>query len=257
VQLSDQVPDSKETDTPSIFDWRYFVVWGGLSIIAAIAEPFQTHLIRPYSVLVLYWVVIVGLSLFGGRVLRKGVERGMAGRPDWLVELVSIIVLVAVLTPAIRLVSPLIVGPQAHVNMPSAPLLALYVFSVAMPVAAFRRFRNRLRAAAQEPADAAPRLLQRLPEQVRAPVLRLSSNNHHVEVVTEAGREVIRMRLSDAIAEMEPVPGYGTHRSHWVAAAAIDGVEQEGHRTVLRLVNGDRVPVGKKYRPDLESAGIV
>ncbi|MEZ5714276.1 MAG: LytTR family DNA-binding domain-containing protein [Paracoccaceae bacterium] len=67
----------------------------------------------------------------------------------------------------------------------------------------------------------------------------------------------IRLRFSDAIAEMEPMQGYCTHRSHWVSHAAISGVEREPGKLFLRLVNGDRVPVSRKYRPELEKARIV
>ncbi|WP_322866386.1 LytTR family DNA-binding domain-containing protein [Aquicoccus sp. G2-2] len=181
----------------------------------------------------------------------------MARRPEWQIEIASIVVLVTVLTFVIRIGSPVIVGEQASQDMPDTSVLALYVISIAVPVAVLRQIWTSISTATAQSLESAPRLLLRLPEDARAPVLRLSSRDHQVEVVTRLGAVLIRMRLADAIAEMEPVPGYGTHRSHWVAAAAIEGVEQDGNRTFLLLVNGDRVPVGKKYRPGLESMGVL
>ena len=102
-----------------------------------------------------------------------------------------------------------------------------------------------------------PRLLDRLPEDVAGEVFRLSGRDHHVEVVTATGTATVRMRFSDAIAEMEPVRGHCAHRSHWVSEAAIRDVERDGAKIFLRLVNDDQVPVSRKYKPHLEDAGIL
>jgi len=103
-----------------------------------------------------------------------------------------------------------------------------------------------------------PRLLHRLPEEDRAPVTRLTSNDHLVDVHTEIGTFSLRMRLKDAIAEMEGVDGYCTHRSHWVARSAIAQAERlSGSRWQLKLTNGDIVPVSRKCQSVLEEAGIL
>jgi DNA-binding LytR/AlgR family response regulator len=86
----------------------------------------------------------------------------------------------------------------------------------------------------------------------------LTAKNHYVEVVTDKGSTTIRMRLADAIDEMEPVEGYCVHRSHWVARSAINAVERENAQKIFVLLsNGDRIPVSRKYRPNLEKTGLV
>ncbi|WP_306152739.1 LytTR family DNA-binding domain-containing protein [Roseovarius sp. MMSF_3281] len=103
-----------------------------------------------------------------------------------------------------------------------------------------------------------PRLQRRLSEKTTGTIIRLSSRDHHVDVVTTEAQETLRMRLSDAIDEMEPVEGYCTHRSHWVARDAIVELDKgQPGKVFLVLVNGDRVPVSRKFRPDLEAAGIL
>ena len=67
----------------------------------------------------------------------------------------------------------------------------------------------------------------------------------------------IRLRFGDAIEEMDPVDGFCTHRSHWVARQAVSGAERERGKIFLRLENGDRVPVSRTYMPDLEEAGLL
>jgi DNA-binding LytR/AlgR family response regulator len=42
-----------------------------------------------------------------------------------------------------------------------------------------------------------------------------------------------------------------------VARAAIIGHVAEGGKLHVTLVNGDRVPVSRKYRPELEALGLV
>lgn len=102
-----------------------------------------------------------------------------------------------------------------------------------------------------------PRLHQRLPEEFDGQVYRLTGRDHYVDVVTCKGTFTIRSRLADAIAEMEPVAGYCAHRSHWITAEAIAGVEKQGAKTFLRLRNNDLVPVSRKYYPGLEEAGLI
>ena len=75
--------------------------------------------------------------------------------------------------------------------------------------------------------------------------------------MTDRGTEKLRLRLSDAIDEMEPVEGLCTHRSHWVTRAAIAGHVRESGKLFVTLENGDRVPVSRTYRPQLEAEGLV
>ena len=63
-------------------------------------------------------------------------------------------------------------------------------------------------------AIAPPRLLQRMPPALHAGVIRLSTIDHMVEVVTEAGTGKLRLRLCDAVKEMDPDQGLMAHLPH-------------------------------------------
>ena len=142
-----------------------------------------------------------------------------------------------------------------------------YVFVITAAAVVVQRLLTKAEArpsrATQAPDDAIalviqPRLMGRLPQAARHRILRLSGRDHQVEVTTQAGVTSLRLRLRDAIAEMEPVEGYSTHRSHWVAKDAVTGVAREGSQKLyLVLCNGDRVPVSRTYRPALEQAGLI
>lgn len=107
------------------------------------------------------------------------------------------------------------------------------------------------------PANSEPRLMRRLDDEDKATILWLTSENHFVEVHTVKGHVRLRMRLTDAIDEMEGVRGSCVHRSHWVAYAAIESTEKIGGYWRLNLTNGETVPVSRKYQPLLEEAGIL
>ena len=101
-------------------------------------------------------------------------------------------------------------------------------------------------------------LLSRLPARSRAELLHLRMQDHYVEVHTAAGTEMLLLRFRDALHEVEDVNGLRVHRSHWVARAAIVGVERgRGGRVALRLVNGSRIPVSRSFAPALKARGWI
>ena len=77
-----------------------------------------------------------------------------------------------------------------------------------------------------------------------------------VEVTTSRGRELVLMRLLDAIAEAEGVPGWQIHRSHWVAKAAVVKVHRAEGKVALELSNGLRLPVSRGFLPQIRAAGL-
>ena len=112
---------------------------------------------------------------------------------------------------------------------------------------------------AGEAGAAAPpaALLARLPESKRGELRHLRMQDHYIEVHTDKGMEMVLLRFRDALREVEGVDGMRVHRSHWVARAAVDGVERRGGRVTLRLVDGTRVPVSRSFAPALRARGWI
>ena len=106
-----------------------------------------------------------------------------------------------------------------------------------------------------EAATPAAPLLARLPEPKRGALRHLRMQDHYVEVHTERGMEMVLLRFRDALREVEGAEGMQVHRSHWVARAAVAGVERHGGRVSLRLVDGARVPVSRSFVPALRAHG--
>ena len=101
-----------------------------------------------------------------------------------------------------------------------------------------------------------PALLDRLATGKRGALVRLEVQDHYVLVVTARGREMVLMRLADAIREAAPVDGLQVHRSHWVARDGVAGVIREpgrNGRTLIRTTDGADVPVSRGNMADVKA----
>lgn len=98
--------------------------------------------------------------------------------------------------------------------------------------------------------------LDRIPPRLGRDLLALEMEDHYVRVHTGAGSDLVLMRLRDAIAALGGIDGLQVHRSYWVAAAAVDGVERKPDgKLTLRLRNGLRVPVSRSHVAAVRAAG--
>ena len=66
---------------------------------------------------------------------------------------------------------------------------------------------------------------------------------------------MILLRLSDAIAELDGLEGAQTHRSWWVARAAIADAKRGDGRAVIALPDGAEAPVSRTHVKTLRAAG--
>ena len=105
-------------------------------------------------------------------------------------------------------------------------------------------------------------LLARLSERSRAELLHLRMQDHYVEVHTAAGSEMLLLRFRDALREVEDIDGLRVHRSHWVARAAVVGVERQrgGPRRLApcerRQGPGQPLVRSRRQGPGLDLTGI-
>ena len=109
---------------------------------------------------------------------------------------------------------------------------------------------------AAAPSAPPPKFFARLPTQLTgAEIFAVEAEDHYLRLHTSLGQDLILMRLADAIAELEGVEGAQTHRSWWVARAAITSAERSDGRATLTLKDGAEVPVSRGFAKELRSAG--
>ena len=100
------------------------------------------------------------------------------------------------------------------------------------------------------------RFLERLPMGLRGATLyAVSSEDHYLRIHSSRGSDLILMRLSDAILELEGIEGAQVHRSWWVARQAVTSVERGDGKAIFTLPNGTQAPVSRTYAKALREMG--
>ena len=89
------------------------------------------------------------------------------------------------------------------------------------------------------------------------PVLCLQMEDHYVRVHRTSGSSLELMTLNDAISRCGSAKGLKVHRSWWVAASAVDGIERDGRNLRLRLTNGLAVPVARNRVTEVRARGWI
>jgi DNA-binding LytR/AlgR family response regulator len=83
----------------------------------------------------------------------------------------------------------------------------------------------------------------------------VEAEDHYLRLHTSRGQDLILMRLSDAVAELEGIEGAQTHRSWWVAKAAVEAARRGDGRATLQVKGGVEAPVSRAYAKALREAG--
>lgn len=97
--------------------------------------------------------------------------------------------------------------------------------------------------------------VHQLPRRLSQSLVCLQMEDHYVRVHTETGSELVLTPLSKAIAGLEGIEGLQTHRSWWVAKAAVTGLVEDGRKLRLTLPNGLEAPISRARVAELRAAG--
>jgi len=233
-------------------------LWIILTVVLSVAGPFGTFETMSFGGRLLYWGIVVVVSAVLGYHAAH-LSRYLTPRRHPLVrDLIGTALMATTFGPFNLYLTRAMLTPAGD---PGPSLLEMmgYVAAITFAILTGRRLipgMEELNYLPRGHDSNRPRLLRRLPSDEQNRVLRLSSQGHFVDVTTDQGVTRLRMRLADAIDEMDGVSGYSTHLSHWVAESAIRGVCRDEGKLHLKLSNGDSVPVSRKYQSDLEKAGF-
>lgn len=243
------------------------IFWAGLVLFVAMTGPFGTYATYSFGQRLLAVAPLLAAIMLVGVAIRALVFSAL---PPWRFRWAS--ALNAGLASLI--IAPMLdqflhqIPPTDTVSYPGVGELMLLVFSLSLGLSSLRR------SVASEPeappvapevvepepepeAPRLPRLLQRLDVEAPGALWSISVRDHYVDVQTSGGASSLLMRLSDAMAETDPVEGAQIHRSHWVAWEAVQGVEREGAKLFVVLAGGNRLPVSKNHRDKLVARGLL
>jgi len=206
-----------------------------------------------------YWAPMMLMGALWGHLCSRLVERRIdLERQPWLATLALTLVISGPLSVMVWALTGWFFDDDRFVTLGRLPDFLGPVTLVTGVLSALNVFLSRTPVQTHAaPAGAAPaRFLDRLPFKLRGAALRaVEAEDHYLRVHTDRGSDLILMRLSDALVELEGLEGAQTHRSWWVAKDAVRGVTRGDGRATLRLDGGIEAPVSRRYSRAMREAG--
>ena len=257
--MNDTQPQSAMRDLQDLRDHMFkpqvVAILVLLWVLVTIAGPFDTLSMMGPGERAVYWGVVVFTTYTAGATVTvlAGTRICRRLRPLLLALVLAAGVVALGVFAVLLVVNGLMLGSWLSGPVDAAINL-LFVYLISLTVVAGRQFTV---GEVGIPKPEAPMILDRLPLDKRGALISLSVQDHYVEIVTDRGREMVLMRLSDAMREVAPVEGLQVHRSYWVARDAIRSVERTADAARIHLSPGAEVPVSRGFLPEVRAAGLL
>lgn len=232
---------------------RGILIAVGAALFLTMAGAFNTGS-ASIGVRLAYWLCLMGLGAVWGYFVAERVT-AVPSLPHslWLAALVVVVVIAAPYTLIVWAITSLL--SRTPLQLASLPRF----LGPVLLVSAVMTFLNMMadRSPRETHAGASPpKFLARLPLKLRgAEIYAVEAEDHYLRIHTDRGSDLILMRLSDAVAELEGLEGARTHRSWWVAKDAVMDAQRGDGRATLTLKGGVTVPVSRTYARALRREG--
>lgn len=206
-----------------------------------------------------YWLPIMTIGALWGHLCSRIVERriDLDLRP-WLAVVALTALISGPLTVFVWSATGLVFSGRLY-PLSTLPDMAFAVVVITATVSMINVFLSRARPVQTHAARAgtpAARFPARLPPRLRGSVIRaVQAEDHYLRIHTDRGSDLILMRLTDALDELEGLEGAQTHRSWWVARSAVRSVSRGNGRATLTLDGDVVVPVSRRFAKALRDAG--
>lgn len=234
-----------------------FKIWIGLFVvilILTVSGPFATLDNLAIFPRFAYWASISVLTFAANMFTLVAVGRILSARSwnRWPRNAVAAVFASIPVTIIVWFVSAFLAGisePTMHALFWLFPQCAPISILITMLIQLSSSSPDLARSAAAD--HMAVKLIDRLSPELGRSVYSLQSQDHYVEVTTASGKELILLRLEDAIKEMYGVDGIQVHRSWWVSESAVASLGRTNGKLTLQLKNGSSVPVSRRYQADV------
>ncbi len=206
-----------------------------------------------------YWVPVMLAGATWGHICSRLIDRwiDMDERP-WL----AVAALTASITGPVSLLVWFVTGLVFEGEMyplRTLPLMVGPVLTITGVMSAINVFLGKaqpVQTHASSAGSSPARFPDRLPVKLRGATIRaVQAEDHYLRIHTDRGSDLILMRLSDALEELDGLEGSQTHRSWWVAKDAVRDVARGDGRATLTLDGGITAPVSRRYARALREAG--
>lgn len=242
---------------PGPADWmRGLIICAIAGVFMAFTGAFGSAQ-APFGRRLLYWIpVMVAGGAIGSLIARPVFNSPYFSTRPWLAVLLVTAVLTPPLTVIVWAASNLAWNQSWNPVYIFNAILPVFIVSVVMTAINYMADRRPRETHAAPAGSAPPRFLERIPMKLRGAALyAVEAEDHYLRIHTERGSDLILMRLSDAVGELEGIEGAQTHRSWWVAKDAVADVNRGDGRATLILKDGARAPVSRTFARILRAEG--
>lgn len=232
-------------------------------VVLGAVGPFGSFFNDGLAVRIGYWtaVLVISGAVFGAAI-RWAWPRMPRRRVPLRFWLPMLIVVASGPTAVISRIIAVVLWPGIRQRVGWIEWYGQALLIGAVYVALYALLRMRTSAAATRTSAAAtradegdPGFARTLPAGLGRDLICLQMEDHYVRVHTTRGSQLVLMSLSQAVSGLKGVEGLQTHRSWWVARAAIVGVVEDGRNLRLALSGGLTAPVSRGRVANLRAAG--
>ncbi|HEY2357578.1 MAG TPA: LytTR family DNA-binding domain-containing protein [Phenylobacterium sp.] len=222
----------------------------------ALAGAFDTG-DAPLPLRFAYWLALMVLGWLWGAFVSRFAFARLSGVTHLWPRVVASSLLIGIPFSAVVAYAGVLIFHN-HYPATAIPRLVVAVVTVTLVMVTINVLIDRqsrpMTLASAEP----PKFLERLPLKLRgAEVWAVEAEDHYLRLHTSKGQDLILMRLSDAIAELDGIEGAQVHRSWWVARDAIAEARRGDGRATLTLKDGAEAPVSRSYARVLRERGWI
>ena len=236
--------------------WLDVALFAFVGLVMAELGPYRT-LDAPKLLRTAYWL----LAVFGSGFAGIFVERAIGGRVNgfWRRIAAVSVVLTLPITLYIYVLNALMLDLPRRwwlIHQLAWQVLVVMLLLMSFRALLWRRVVE-TRTVFMPPLPQAERQFRlRLSAKRRtATLIAIEAEDHYVRVHTDRGSELVPMRFSEAVQELEQAYGYRLHRSWWATAEAIEAVRWTRGGGEARLSGGIVAPVSRAYAAALKAAG--
>jgi predicted RNA-binding protein YlxR (DUF448 family) len=234
---------------------RALAFWASISVMVALAGPFGTYAEMTVPERLPYWSGVFGAAILLAQLCRRACRPWLVGLWLWTRGVIVSAIFASVFAPMVQIFHEDVVPGPAARAVPVATLWLVWFLSSLVESAIWTLMQGEPEAEAPAEPEL-PRLLTRLAPELQGELRSLSVRDHYVVVTTNRGQGNLLLRFADALDELGETEGLRVHRSHWVAASAMQRIEREASRLFLRLTDGRQVPVSRSYRDAVLKLGL-
>lgn len=228
-----------------IWEKKIFVFACATTILILLG-PFGTYDEMTLDKRFVYWsVLMIGIGVLMNLFISLAMVSSYLPRMPALMRIAVGSALAAIPSLAILIFVNDIYRPGISDNF-DLPLKWVQITSIGIMVSALDFLDWRL-PAKPTPAEIETIFHKRLAPKIGRDIVSASMQDHYVEVTTALGKDMILIRFSDALDELEGLAGARVHRSHWVAAAHLERLAKDGARHRAVLSDGRSLPVSATY----------